>query len=142
MYGKYFDYWRRVYFPTKDDFYEYVVESLDRSHYHTGVDLQYGDELLTLSTCDFSMLSDIRLVIVARRVRPGEEIDIDPETFINNRENDGRTPDGFMKYKMFDAFYRMSNRNKGWARRQWDISWVEGLNGNWLSEYDERAGFN
>ncbi|MCL2071763.1 MAG: class B sortase [Oscillospiraceae bacterium] len=141
MYGKYFDYWRRVYFPSKSDFYEYVVEALDRSHYYTGVDLQYGDELLTLSTCDFSILSDMRLVIVARRVRPGESTDMDTDSFINNRENDGKTPDGYMRYKMFDAFYRMHNRNKGWAGRYWDISWVEGLEREWLRQYDERVGF-
>jgi sortase B len=142
MYGKYFDYWRRVYFSAKDDFFEYVVESLDRSQYHTDVDLRYGDELLTLSTCDFSLLSDIRLVIVARRVRPDEDPTMNPESFVNLRENNGRTEAGFMKYKMFDTFYRMSNMNRGWARRQWDISRVEGLDYDWLVGYDARVGFN
>ena len=142
MYGKYFDYWRRVYFPTKNDFYEYVVESLDRSQYYTGVDLQYGDEILTLSTCDSTILKEMRLIIVARRVRPDESTDMDTNAFINNRENDGKTEGGFMKYKMSDAFYKMHNRSMGWGGRQWNIAMVEGLTQDWLSEYDRNAGFN
>ncbi|MCL1903673.1 MAG: class B sortase [Oscillospiraceae bacterium] len=142
IYGKFFDYWRRVYFPTKDDFYEYVVESLDRSHYYTGVDLKYGDEILTLSTCDFTILDKMRLIIVARRIRPGESTDMDTDAFISNRENGGKTETGFMKYKMSDAFYKMHNKNMGWGGRQWDISMVEGLDRAWLGEYDERAGFS
>ena len=135
VYGEFYKYWTKPYFNTKDEFYEYVTEALDRSQYHTGVDLEYGDELLTLSTCDFSLLSNIRLVIVARRVRPGESMEMDTDKFINNRENNGRTKDGYMKYKMFDAYYKMSNSNKEWAGRLWDISWVNGLD-----EYLKRTG--
>jgi len=142
VYGEFFDYWRKPYFQTRDEFFEYVIESLDRSHYHTGVDLRYGDELLTLSTCDFSMLSDIRLVIVARRVRIGESDYMNPDDFINNRTGNGRDSQGYMKYKMFEAYYRMSNGNKGWAGRNWDISLVEELDEDWLEKYDERSGFN
>jgi sortase B len=133
LHGEYFDYWRQNYFKTKDEFYTYVTDALDRSRYHTGVDLQYGDEILTLSTCDFSMFSDIRLVVVARRVRDNEAPVMSPETFINLRENNGRTAEGFMKYKMFDAYYRAWNHNNGWAGRHWDVSRVTGLD-EWLRE--------
>ena len=126
IYGEFYDYWRKHYFHTRDSFYEYVTEVLDRSQYYTGVDLRYGDELITLSTCDFSILSDIRLVIVARRVRLGETSDMDLDLFVNNRSNNGRTSDGYMKYKMFDAYYKTFNHNRGWAGRQWELDWVEG----------------
>jgi sortase B len=38
------------------------------SLYDTGVDLSYGDDVLTLSTCDYSV-EDGRLVVIARRVQ-------------------------------------------------------------------------
>jgi len=142
VYGAYFDYWRKPYFYTRDDFFEYVTEALDRSHYHTGVDLRYGDELLTLTTCDMSMFSDTRLVIVARRVRVGESPTMNTEDFINNRTNNGRDENRLMKYKMFDAFYKTNNNDRRWAGRQWEISWVEGLTKSWLTEYDKRSGFD
>jgi sortase B len=130
-YGEYYDYARKRNFGSSDDFYEYVSEALDRSRYHTDVDLRYGDELLTLSTCDHSMLSGIRLVVVARRVRDNEAPFVNTEAFTNlravNPSNPGRDNEGFMLYKMFDGFYRSVNNHRGWAGRQWDTSRVEGI---------------
>ena len=139
VYGDYFDYWRRPYFYNEDDFYAYVVEALDRSHYHTGIDLRYGDELLTLSTCDEAFLDNLRLVIVARRVRISESLEMDLDAFVNNRENSGRTADRLMRYKMFDGFYKSLNSGRGWAGRSWPLSWVEGLTQEWLDNYDKRS---
>ena len=71
---------------------DYIAECLDRSYFYTGVDLQYGDEILTLSTCDFSMFSDMRLVVMARKVREDESLSMNPEEFIDNTgfdENNG-----------------------------------------------------
>jgi SrtB family sortase len=130
QYGEFFPYWRKSCFNNKDDFYEFVVEALDRSHYHTDVDLRYGDELITLSTCDFSMFSATRLVIVGRRVREGETADMDTDSFVNLKANNrGRDSGGFMRYKMFDAFYRQLNQSKGWNHdRAWELDRVEGVN--------------
>jgi sortase B len=137
VYGEFFDYQSMTYFESKDDFYKYVTESLDRSAYHTDVDLKYGDELLTLSTCDFSMFQDIRLVVVARRVRDDENPEMDSEKFVNLKENNGRTSEGYMKYKMFDAYYNAWNSGKRWVgeegERLWDTSRVEGLD-EWLKQ--------
>jgi sortase B len=140
--GEYYPYYRQRNFENRDHFFEYVTEVLDRSRYHTGVDLRYGDELLTLSTCDFSISGDIRLVIVARRVRWDEVADMNPHTFINLRETTGgsrtagRNSDGLMRYKMFESWYNSSNGGRGWAGREWDTSRVEGLC-DWL----QKTGF-
>lgn len=39
-----------------------------KSLYDTGVEMKYGDDFLTLSTCDYSM-GDGRLVVMARRIQ-------------------------------------------------------------------------
>ncbi len=123
-YGEVFNYQNCVSFGSKSEFDTFVAECLDRSFYYTGIDLRYGDELLTLSTCDFSMFSDMRLVVAARKVRDDESSILDPETFIDNRGND---ENGNVKRKMFDAYYT-SYGNK-WAGRQWDTSWIKDFNG-------------
>jgi sortase B len=122
--GEFYDFARQRSFTSREHFFEFVTEALDRSRYHTGVDLEYGDEILTLSTCEFSMGDDVRLVIIARRVRPTELAVMNPETFVNltGGSNPGRNAEGLMRYKMFDRFYRNSNRGNGWAGREWDIS--------------------
>ncbi|MCM1298398.1 MAG: class B sortase [Firmicutes bacterium] len=120
--GEVFDYQNDVTFNSKHEFNDFAAECLDRSYYYTGIDLQYGDELLTLSTCDFGYFEkDMRLVVVARRIRDDESPVLDPETFIDNR---GQLPDGTFKRRMFDAFYKM-NGSSGWGGRQWDTSWIK-----------------
>ena len=122
--GEVFNYWNKVYFDSKTDFNNYVAECLDRSYFYTGVDLQYGDELLTLSTCDFSMFSDMRLVVMARKVREDESISMDPETFIDNT---GFDENGNVKRKMFDAYY--TTYACEWAGRTWDPSYIKDFEG-------------
>ncbi len=118
--GEVFDYWNKVYFTSKSDFNSFVAECLDRSYYYTGVDLEYGDELLTLSTCDFSMFSDMRLVVVARKVRENEAVSMDTSKFIDNT---GFDENGNVKRKMFDAYY--TTYGCEWAGRSWDTSWIK-----------------
>jgi sortase B len=133
--GDVFPFWQRSHFDTDDEFYEYVVEIMDRSRFHTDVDLRPGDELLTLSTCDQTMFSSsVRIVIVARRLRPDESISTEREfvnlTVPNSRGSRGRDERGFMRYMMFHDFYKINNNNRGWVGRHtryWDTSRVEGL---------------
>ena len=122
--GEVFDYWTQVYFNSKSEFNNFVAECLDRSYFYTGVDLQYGDELLTLSTCDFSMFSDMRLVVVARKVRSDESISMDTSAFI---DNSGFDEDGNVKRKMFEAYY--TTYGCEWAGRKWDTSWIKDFEG-------------
>jgi sortase B len=146
--GDVFNFWQRSHFETNDDFLEYIVEVLDRSQLHNDVDIRFGDELLTLSTCDQTMFNPgLRIVIVARRVRPDECVlpavcnceiactGMNPGEFVdltarNARGQRGRNDQGFMRYMMFHDFYKIMNNNRGWVGRswrEWDINRVEGL---------------
>lgn len=119
--GEVFNYQQYVNFNSKSEFDYFVSECLDRSYYYTGIDLEYGDELLTLSTCDFSLFSEnVRLVVVARKVRDNESNILDTESFI---DNSGFDENGNIKRKMFDAYY--SIYGKTWAGRNWDTSWIK-----------------
>ena len=51
----------------EDEFAEYVCEVEHRSVYDTEINAEYGDELLTLSTCEYSHVNG-RFVVVAKRV--------------------------------------------------------------------------
>lgn len=42
--------------------------------YETGIKAEFGDEFITLTTCDHSRRYDGRFVVVARRIREGESI--------------------------------------------------------------------
>ena len=42
--------------------------------YDTGVEVEFGDEFITLTTCDHSRRHNGRFVVVARRIREGEKI--------------------------------------------------------------------
>lgn len=124
--GEIFNYQNYVSFSNKSEFDNFVAECLDRSYYFTGIDIEYGDELLTLSTCDFSVdLHDMRLAIVARRIRDGEFLDLDPESFIDNT---GYDENGNFKRKMFQYYYD-AYAHREWGGRNWDTSWIKDFEG-------------
>ncbi len=120
QHGEVFDYWNTVYFRTKSQFDNYIAEVLDRSYFYTGVDLEYGDEILTLSTCDFSMFSDMRLVVMARKVRDDESLELDTSKFI---DNSGFDENNNVRRKMFDAYYKSYACE--WAGRKWDPAYIK-----------------
>lgn len=66
---------------SEEDFDTYIDEVLKRSYFDTGVDVKYGDQLITLSTCDDeiedSLTTPYRMIVVARKVRPGESTEVD-----------------------------------------------------------------
>ena len=51
----------------EEEFNEFVRTVKNMSFYNTGVDAQYGDMLITLSTCEYT-LDNGRLVVVAKRI--------------------------------------------------------------------------
>lgn len=114
--GEVFDYYNYVSYKNSSEFYNYVLECMDRSIYETGVDIEYGDELLTLSTCDAStgFQEDMRLIVVARKVRENESPEMDTSKIV--RKN---------SVKYFEAYYAAYG-NK-WKGRTWDISLVKGM---------------
>jgi sortase B len=56
----------------RDTFYTYLDEVYKRSYIISPVDVRYGDNLLTLSTCS-TEFRDSRFVVFARKLRDGEE---------------------------------------------------------------------
>jgi len=52
---------------TKEDFLEYVKSCKSLALYETGVTAEYGDKLITLSTCEYSQKNG-RFVVVAKKI--------------------------------------------------------------------------
>lgn len=62
-----FKYYRFVNAETSEQFDEYIAKCKELSLYDTVVSAEYGDKLITLSTCEYSRTNG-RLVVVAKRV--------------------------------------------------------------------------
>ncbi len=63
-----FRYYYFINAENEEEYNNYVEESKKASLYDTGKTAEYGDQLLTLSTCEYSQ-EDGRFVIVARKVK-------------------------------------------------------------------------
>lgn len=62
-----FRYYRFSDTETPEQFDEYISKCKERAFYDTGVSAEYGDKLITLSTCEYSNANG-RLVLVAKKV--------------------------------------------------------------------------
>ncbi|MFR5193292.1 MAG: SrtB family sortase, partial [Lachnospiraceae bacterium] len=62
-----FKYYQFIYAGSAKEFDSYMNEMAALSLYDTGVTANYGDKLLTLSTCDYQE-NEGRFVVVAKRV--------------------------------------------------------------------------
>ena len=62
-----FKYYQFVNAETAEDFTAYVEKCKELSLYDTDVTAEYGDKLLTLSTCEYSRTNG-RLVVVAKLI--------------------------------------------------------------------------
>ena len=63
-----FKYYQFINAGSEKEFNSYINEMSALSLYDTGVTAAYGDELLTLSTCDYQETKG-RFVVVAKRVK-------------------------------------------------------------------------
>lgn len=63
-----FKYYQFIDVNSAEEFYSNMNEMSKLSLYDTGVTAEYGDELLTLSTCDY-MEEDGRFVVVAKKIK-------------------------------------------------------------------------
>ena len=114
--GEVFKYYKQRTIANEGEFYDYIGNIMDRSQFYTDVDLEYGDELLTLSTCYYPLGSnvDTRYVVFARRLREGESPEVDTsKAYINPSP------------LYFDYFYSVNGGS--WAGRNWDTSKVKGF---------------
>lgn len=102
-------------FENEYQFMDFMGNIMDRSMFYTDVDVEYGDKILTLSTCYWHPLGrdyDTRFVLFARKVREGEspEVDVDKVTI---------NPSPLY----FDTYYNISGLK--WEGRKWDLSLVK-----------------
>ncbi len=111
QYGEVFDYITKTRFDGVDDFNNYIIEIMDRSWFFTDVDLTYGDELLTLSTCYWPLGKnvDTRWVLFARKVRDGESEEVNTSVATRNYQA-----------KLFDYYYDI--KGGSWEGSVWDRS--------------------
>ena len=110
-YGEVFKYTSKTRFSSKEDFNNYIIEVMDRSWFFTDVDLDYGDQLLTLSTCYWPLGEsvDTRWVVFARKVRLGESEFVDTTVAVRNYQA-----------KLFDYYYDLIGGQ--WYGSVWDKS--------------------
>lgn len=80
--GRYFDF-RKGSFVDDAEFNSWIEGCRIRSYVNTGVDVLPTDTVLTLQTCVYEF-TDARLVIMARRARPGESKDVDVSRAVEN----------------------------------------------------------
>jgi len=66
-----FHYWNMEDLDKKEDFDFYIESCQKRQMIDTGIDVQHGDKLLTLSTC-YANEDNSRFIVVARKLREGE----------------------------------------------------------------------
>ena len=83
QYGPDFEYYNFVVAKDQSKLDWYLDEIYSRSYYHTDVDVVLGDKLLTLQTCTNDKY-DTKLIVVARRVRPGESAQVDVSKAVLN----------------------------------------------------------
>lgn len=109
--GEVFNYTTKTRFTSADDFNNYILDIMDRSWFYTDVDLQYGDKIITLSTCHWPLGKDVdtRWALFARKVRPGESEEVDTSVAERNW-----TPKSFTYYDTW--------RGRTWKGRTWDTS--------------------
>ena len=93
-------------FVTCDDdrFMPYISELAKRTYINTGVDVKADDTLLTLSTCDKSVIDEGRFVIVARLVREGESEKVDTSKASENQNI--KFPQGYYDKKKLANPYK------------------------------------
>ena len=72
-----FKYYHFTRAESAEDFDAYIAQCKVLSLYDTGVTAEYGDKLITLSTCEYSRKNG-RMVVVAKRIAvPSTEVDSD-----------------------------------------------------------------
>ena len=117
-YGEVFRYVDKTKFTDVDDFNNFIIDVMDRSWFFTDVDLTYGDELLTLSTCWWPLGREVdtRWVLFARKVREGESEYVDTSKAYRNYQP-----------KLFDYYYDIIGGS--WTGSVWDKSKLLSYNG-------------
>lgn len=117
-----FQYHRTHSFESKSQFDEFCAEILDRSTFiNPDVDLRYGDNIITLSTCilneAYGAGCEKRWVLFAREVRDGESAEVDVSKAYANKSP-----------LFYDEYYKA--RGGKWNGRGWTEDIIAGYDPN------------
>lgn len=110
--GEVYPYINKRDFANKDDFNSFILDIMDRSTIWTDVDVTYGDNILTLSTCYYpyqKQNADTRVAVFARKVRDGESAEVDVSKAVRNTDP--------LKFA-----YQYRVEGGSWGGRKWDSS--------------------
>ena len=80
--GNFFE-WRHPDFYSRDEYMDFIRGCKERSLIDTTVQVSPGDALCSMTTCS-TVFKDARLVVMARKLQPGEQVDVSGAT--TNRE--------------------------------------------------------
>lgn len=111
-----YPYYRKRQFKNELEFMDFVGNIMDRSTFYTDVDLEYGDQIITLSTCYYYPIGknvDARFALFARKVRDGESPEVDTSKATVNPSP-----------LFFDAYYDRGLAYP-WKGRNWDTSLIK-----------------
>lgn len=116
--GNVFDYYLVHDFNSKYEFNAFVAEVLDRStFYNPDVNVKYGDQLITLSTCMWNYGdTELRFVVFARETREGESPTVDVSKAYANPNP-----------KFYQLYYDLYGYE--WKGRNWDTNLLVGYEG-------------
>lgn len=110
--GEVYPYNNVINFRNKEAFNGFILDLMDRSVLWTDVDLTYGDEILTLSTCYYPFtkeVADTRVAVFARKVREGESAEVDVSKAVTNNNP--------LKFE-----FQYQKEGGSWKGRTWDTS--------------------
>lgn len=110
--GEVFGYNLKYDFTSEDDFNNYIINIMDRSDIFTDVDLKYGDDILTLSTCYWPYENSgntVRLAIFARKIRDGESSNVNVDNVQVNTY-----------VKRWQWVYDKISNGYDWSQSNWD----------------------
>ena len=108
--GYVYPYHRKRQFKNELEFMDFMGNIMDRSMFYTDVDVEYGDRIISLSTCWYYPVEtgeETRFVLFARKVREGEDPGVDVDKIVVN-------PDPLF----FDTYYKQLGGS--WGGRTWD----------------------
>lgn len=94
-------------FVSDEAFVGYLEQLNQRALYTTGVDVEIGDKLITLSTCTYDF-TDARLVVVGRMVRKGEDAVVDTSQAVKN--SNPRYPQAYYSAKGLSNPYKNAKK--------------------------------
>ncbi|MDR0531015.1 MAG: class B sortase [Oscillospiraceae bacterium] len=94
-------------FPNKKSFDGFVRQLQQRTFIQTGVDVQWGDSLISLQTCIYDF-KDEYLYVVGRLVRPGESASVPADQIKKNP--DPRMPQKLCDVRGYANHYRNAER--------------------------------